>query len=243
MTSHSLRCSNNNTHRVPWYFLTIIAFFILPITFLIKYTKKINYAAFFKALGMIMFLGYCWSFLVTSSGWWVFNPNTMLGFEILPHLPVEEVLFYPLGGALSILVYLAVSQYFGFVKCAKKGYLVGISIITIGSIVATVISIIHFQKMPFYIISQIVLFNGLSIGVGLMKKQYIILKGAWFSVLIMSIIGFFWNWIAFTQTWWSYHATLGWFLPTHVPVDDWNFFVFAPLAAISLYECFVRRRR
>ncbi|MCD4814368.1 hypothetical protein K8S19_11835 [bacterium] len=243
MTGRMPNCPDSNARQVPWYFLTILSFFVFPIIFLIKYTKNIDYAAFFKSVGLVMLLGYSWSFLVTLSGWWVFNPDTMLGFEVLPHLPLEEILFYPLGGALSILVYLALGQYFHFTSRAGKGYLLSIAGITVGAMIAVLISYVQFQKNPFYIISQLVLFNGLSIGIWFFQKRRVILKAAWLTVVVMTVIGFFWNWIAFTQTWWSYHATLGWMFPPGVPVDDWNFFIFAPLAAMSLYECFNRKRQ
>jgi lycopene cyclase domain-containing protein len=241
MTDSPVGQDTTQTKKVPWYLITIIAFFVVPITALLKKLKTIDKPAFIKATLTIMALGYIWSYTVTSNGWWVFNPNTMLGFEIIPHLPLEEVLFYPLGGALSILIYIAIAEWGVAANPVGKKYFWSIVGITALVSICVVISTLSFGKIPWYIISQMVLFNGLSIGLWFRKTHRISLNPALLSIAGMTVIGFFWNWIAFTQNWWTYHAVLGWYFPPQVPVDDWNFFIFAPLAAASLYEIYRKK--
>lgn len=227
--------------RLPWYFLAILAFFMLPITFLLEKCKPIQVPAFLKSLASIMLLGYAWSYLVSSSGWWTFNPATMLGWEAILHMPLEELLFYPLGGSLSILVYIAWSGQDCDQARAGKSYLLILGGITLCVLLAVLVYLRQNGKIPWYVLSQVVLFNGLSIGLWFRASSRVLARPAALTVAVLTVIGFFWNWLAFTQTWWAYHATLGWMFPPQVPVDDWNFFIFAPLAAASLYEFFSRR--
>lgn len=234
---------NTQTRKTPWYFITITTFFFLPIAYLLKKSKNIDKPAFIKATLTIMALGYLWSYTVSSCGWWVFNPNTMLGIEILPHLPLEEILFYPLGGALSILIYIAIHKRDIAANPVGKKYiwiLVGITGIILACVVYSTLTL---GKAPWYIISQVILFNGLSIGLWFRKTHRLAANPALLAIFGMTIIGFFWNWIAFTKNWWSYHAVLGWHFPPQVPVDDWNFFIFAPLAAVSLYENYRKEKK
>lgn len=223
------------TRKTPWYFITIITFFAFPLIFLWRALKKENYPAFFKTVGAVMVLGYAWSYLVSASGWWVFNPACMLGVEPLPHLPLEEVLFYPLGGALSLLIYEWAVSLTRSEQRAGPGVFCLLLGITLAAIGAIFIAHAQFDRWAYYLISQLALFNGLTLALWWVPRARFVLWPASFSVLGMTVIGFFWNWLAFTQEWWAYHAVLGWMFPPRVPVDDWNFFIFAPLAAISLY--------
>jgi lycopene cyclase domain-containing protein len=228
--------TQRRTQKIPWYLISIISFFILPVIWLLKTSKNLNKQAFLKTILIVIVLGYAWSMLVSSSGWWTFNPSTMLGIYILPFLPFEEFLFYPLGGALSVLIYNAFLQSDLTRKIYNKRLFWGMIIATGTAALAVVVSTIQQGKIPIYIISQLGLYNGLSLGFWPWGGSKVEARSALFSIAIMTVIGFLWNWLGFTQTWWFYHATLGWEWPAQVPVDDWNFYLFAPLAAISLYE-------
>jgi hypothetical protein len=62
------------------------------------------------------------------------------------------------------------------------------------------------------------------------------------TVLLMTGIGFIWDCLAFNWGWWTYYAILGWMFPKRVPIDDWNFYFFAPIAAIELYSVFRKEK-
>jgi hypothetical protein len=225
----------STSRKTPWYFIAILTFFIFPIIWLWRSLKKENYPAFFGTLGMVMVLGYAWSYLVSASRWWVFNPACMLGVLVLPNLPLEEVLFYPLGGALSILVYQKLKSRNRSTQRAGLGTFWLLAGLTAAAVGAIFIAQAQHGRWAYYLISQVVLFNGLTLILWWVPRARFFVWPAALAVLGMTVIGFAWNWLAFTQGWWTYYAILGWMFPPRVPVDDWNFYIFAPLAAISLY--------
>jgi len=231
---------NRERKRTPWYFLSILFLFLVPVNaLLILAWKKTDKPAFLKSFLTILALGYAWSMLVTSQGWWSFNPEIMLGIRVLPALPLEEAFFYPLGGALSILLYAALTRTAAPEKGTGRGFCFFIIALTLCGAAAVAVSMLNGGR-PYYLISQIILYNGLAAGLWPWTHGRIGARPALLATAVMTGIGFFWNWLAFTQGWWSYHAVLGWMWPAAVPVDDWNFYIFAPLAAISLYENFRR---
>jgi hypothetical protein len=178
---------------------------------------------------------------VSASKWWVFNPACMLGVQVLPNLPLEEMLFYPLGGALSILVYQRLKSRNESAPRAGLGTFCLLAVMTAAAVVAIFIAQAQHGRWAYYLISQLVLFNGLTLILWWVPRARFLVGPTSLAVLGMTVIGFAWNWLAFTQGWWTYHAVLGWMFPPRVPVDDWNFFIFAPLAAISLYGWLGRR--
>ena len=221
--------------RLPGYLLSILLLFLAPVTFLYgRLRTRLDRVAFVKALAWIALLGYAWSMLVSSRGWWTFEASNMLGWKCLPHLPLEECLFYPLGGALSILVYvLAAGPHQR--DCRHPGMLALFAGGTLAALAAAAVSASQQNRPPAYLISQLVLYNGLTLVLGFRVAARVKRPALLGAVAAMTGIGFFWNWFAFTRGWWSYHAVLGWFFPPRVPVDDWNFFLFAPAAAVVLY--------
>jgi len=186
-------------------------------------------------------LGYAWSMVVSASGWWTFRPDTLLGWNLLPHLPVEEALFYPLGGALCLLFYVGWTRW--RVPPAEPKPLAlgsGLVVLTTAAAAAVLLGFLLLRRQPAYLASQIVLYNGLCFLLWPKTRDRILFGPALATVGLMLAIGFFWDWLAFTRGWWEYHAVLGWYWPPRVPVDDWNFYFSAPLAAISCYEAFRR---
>jgi lycopene cyclase domain-containing protein len=59
------------------------------------------------------------------------------------------------------------------------------------------------------------------------------------SVAVLGTIGFIWDYLAFKFGWWTYNATTG-VKVARIPVEDVNFYLMAPTAAISLYIAFCR---
>jgi lycopene cyclase domain-containing protein len=227
--------------RTPWYFLSILFFFLLPvIVFLVTQWKKINRQALLKSTLLVMVFGYAWSMLVSGTGWWVFNPDTMLGIHVLPYLPLEEALFYPLGGLLSILCYFSLSGRFANSRPTGRVWFFFMLMLTLAGLAAVVVSLIQGHH-PYYITSQIVLFNGLSLIFWFFIRGQMLWKPMLLTVIFMTCIGFLWDWIAFNLGWWEFHAILGWMWPPQVPIDDWDFFIFAPIAAASWYCWFDRK--
>ncbi|MCK5219851.1 hypothetical protein KAR10_10015, partial [bacterium] len=197
--------------RRPWYFLTLLAFFVVPVSFMISTWKQIDRRALFKAATIITVLGYAWSMLVSANGWWSFDLNTMLGLKLFYWLPLEEALFYPFGGALCILLYDVFVRQCRSAKTGGYPLLIAITVLTLTVIILVLISIFTYGKQPAYVISQLVLYNGLCFVLWPKIGFRILMKPALITVVVMTIIGFFWDWLAFTRGWWEYHAILGWF--------------------------------
>lgn len=196
-----------------------------------------NHRAFWWSVLIILVLGCGWSALVSSQGWWHFNPQTMLGWQVLPHLPLEELLFYPLGGVLSILVYGFLADKMANPRWKSSRFYFLFLVLTLAVLGAATTAVAR-NFHPAYILSQVVLYNGLALLLWPVAGPRFHLPGLLVTIAILAAIGFIWNYVGFTQRLWWYTAVLGWNWPKAVPVDDWNFYIFAPLAAVSLYELF-----
>jgi lycopene cyclase domain-containing protein len=213
------------------YLISILVAFLGPILFLFKKvggdTSKKSLAVSTLIIGA---LGWGWSWLVSSSGWWTFGEKYLLGIQVIPHLPIEEVLFYPLGGLLCILFYLMGSRW-ADVKNAAAYW----AFLIIGTGVFATLAWITREHKPYYVTSQLVLYNTLcSIFLAPFVARRINLLGLAVPIAILSVVGFAWNYIGFKYGWWAYHATMHINIDV-VPIDDFNFFLFAPTAAISIF--------
>lgn len=223
--------------RIPAYLLSILALFAVPVAALgAAIRRDVPAKPFFASIGVISVIGWIWSAVVSYNGWWTFGEHTMLGWHVVPYLPFEEFLFYPLGGAFSILVYVWITKRWNWTHGALYwAYLAA------GSLGFGILAITTAANGPYYLYSQFVVFNGLC-GVALAPfvARRINLWGAWAPVLVLGVVGYLWDHVAFTRGWWAYHAIAGLHVGI-VPVDDFNFFLYAPPAACSIYLLVCRR--
>lgn len=87
---------------------------------------------------------------------------------------------------------------------------------------------------PHYLYSQFVVYNGLCLTMAPLVGHDMDLRALSLPVLVLGTVGFLWDHVAFKYGWWIYHAVTQiriWL----VPLDDFNFFFFAPTAAVSIY--------
>ena len=213
------------------YLLSICVLLVLPACSLaVRLRSFVYWPAFATALLAISIIGWTWSVVVTSGGWWTFGNAHVTGWRPVPNLLFEELVFYPAGGALSILLYVTWARtpplprartYVGFLLVGTLAFAAA----TLGS-----------TGRPYYLYSQLVVYNLLICG-GLAPfvAQRIDLRGLAVSVSVMASLGYLWDVVAFLNGWWEYHAITGFRLGV-VPLDDFDFFLFGPTAAVSIYE-------
>ncbi len=213
------------------YLVSILIAFFTPIIVLFKQVgPKVSKKSLFTSTFIIGLLGWAWSWTVSSHGWWTFGEKFLLGVKIIPNLPVEEFLFYPLGGMLCILMYVWGAK-FGVVRKAIAYWL----FIIVGTAVFAGLVWMTRDRKPAYIISQLILYNGIcSFLLAPFVARDTNLVGLAVPIAALSVVGFAWNYVGFKYGWWAYHATMGINIDV-VPIDDFNFFLFAPTAAVSIF--------
>lgn len=221
---------------VPAYLWSIIAIFIGPaLVLLAKLWKRIPKVPFFASVAAISIIGWAWSWTVSRNLWWSFGERYMLGWEVVPHLPLEEFLFYPFGGMLCLLVY--ISRYRPPGPRRPVHYWV---FMTAGTALFAVLAWATRANGPYYLYSQFLVYNALC---GLLLAPFaakeVDMRALWAPVALLGSAGFGWDYVAFTYGWWDYHAITR-IRVSIVPVDDFNFFLYAPAAAVSIYHCLCR---
>lgn len=213
------------------YTKTLFFIFILPFIFLFKtILNNVQKKPFFLSVGMICVLGWSWSMLLSYQGWWTFPQEFILGFYVLPYLPLEEFIIYPIGGVFSIFFYTYPT------KRIKLKWNPLLHWIFIGTVTALfgIFALIKKDTNPYYLHSQFVLYNLLCFVLAAFISREINVPGLFISVFSLSTVGFFWDYAAFRYGWWVYHAITGVKI-AGIPVEDFNFYLMAPTAAISLY--------
>ncbi len=228
--------SLKSAKKVPAYFLSILVLFVVPVAALIKMCwKQTAKKPFFLSVGVICAIGWAWSWTVSKNGWWTFGERYMLGVEVIPHLPLEELLFYPLGGAFCILVYIAICKY-----SVRIQPLMHWVFLLAGTLVFGFLAWRYRANGPHYLTSQLIVYN---LATGILLAPYVAkhvnLIGVAAPVAVLGTIGFFWDYVAFKYGWWAYHAITQ-IKISIVPIDDFNFFLYAPTSAVSLYAAFCR---
>jgi lycopene cyclase domain-containing protein len=216
------------------YLQSIIYIFIIPDLILsLTILRKIPKKPFVFAIFLIAFIGWSWSFFVSYFKWWSFSNEFVAGIYILHHLPIEEIIFYPSGGMLSILLYF----HFGCrsshkVKIAPRGYW---SYLILGSSVFILLAWLTRHKDPYYLYSQILVFGILcSFLLAPITTKNMDLNALFPAIGILGVIGLIWDYIGVSQEWWRYHCITE-IKVFNVPIDEFNFFLFAPTSAISIY--------
>jgi hypothetical protein len=187
-------------------------------------------SAFWSAILLIALLGSIWSALLVAQGWWSFgeaSTGVMFGTLVL-----EEAIFYPSAGALCIGLYVLGAR--GEAIPVGSRYLLLTHGLSVGF---GLLLLVLWHRRPYYLLSQLVLFNFcITLPLARFVARAASRRGVCTSILWMSVIGIFWDAHSY-GSWWTYHAGTG-IEVANVPIDDLNFFFFAPAAAISIYEGF-----
>jgi lycopene cyclase domain-containing protein len=213
------------------YLLTILAVLALPAVLVARAVRPhVRWAPFLASIASITALGSLWSATLSAQGWWSFSATYRTGITLGPHLLLEEFLFYPCGGALSVLLYV-LGERAGHTQFAR-GYWATV----LGGTAAFLALVAAAPgRPPHYLTSMIVLYNlVVTLPLAPWVAPRVGLAGFVTSVLGMTTIGFLWDALAFRYHWWTYHAASGWTV-WQIPVDDFDFFLFAPAAAVSIY--------
>jgi len=223
----------------PGYLISIIIIFVLPVSVLLAglwgRAPKRALAASTIIIGL---LGSAWSCVLNFEKWWSFGDRFLLGVDIVPHLPLEEFLFYPLGGALAILIYLRFRCIHG--RCREVRPALFWCFLVLGTMPFGLLAFMRWDHGPYYICSQLILFNSICCMVlAPWASRSIDLRALAAPITILAVVGYIWNCCGIHYGWWAYHAVLGIHLPG-MPIDDVNFFLFAPTAAVSIYHCVCR---
>jgi len=214
------------------YLLSICVVLIVPSCLLaLRQRARIQRVALATALVFISVIGWGWSATVTAHGWWTFGGQHITGWRPLPHLLIEEVIFYPAGGALCILLYLAFAR-----RPVRPRPDIYVVFLILGTALFATLGLSHAGQRPYYLYSQLIVYNLLVCGMlSPAVAHRIDLRGFIVTTLLMASVGYIWDHVAFVGTWWEYHAITQLHLGL-VPFDDVDFFMFAPAAAISVYE-------
>jgi hypothetical protein len=143
---------------------------------------------------------------------------------------LEEFLFNPLGGLISVLLYLS-----GGRMKIKVQPVIYWSFLILGTAVFGAIAWMTRSGKPYYIYSQLILFNLVcSLFLAPFVAKEVNLVGVGLAVFVLGTMGFVWDTVGFTYGWWTYYAVTGVAIGK-VHIDDFNFFMFAPTSAISIY--------
>lgn len=231
--------SKKVVQRHPRYLQSIIAIFIIPVLMLLPVVwKKMPKKSFFFAAGTIALIGWAWSWTVTSHVWWSFGWPYMLGWDVIPHLPFEEVLFYPFGGILVLFIYVASHQikWLPVIKSAKIYW----AYLIVGTFIFATISYATRENKPMYLYSQLVTYNLMCcflLAPAVAKEMN--LTAMIMPVVFLLPVGFLWDCVALHYGWWDFHAITQIRIGP-VPLDEFNFFFFAEPAALSIYLAYCR---
>jgi len=174
--------------------------------------------------------------MVTSHTWWSFGQTFMLGIDVIHHLPVEEALFYPFGGILCLFLYILLCSSKKFQNRKRPtvywGFLVAGALVFVGLAWAT------WHHKPAYLISQLVVYDLMCcLFLAPIVAGDMDLLALSVPVILVGSSGFGWDYFAIKHGWWVYHAVTRMSL-LNVPIEEFNYYLFAPASAISIYLAF-----
>jgi hypothetical protein len=217
------------------YTKSLVAFFIIPFVLLAgSIFRSVERKPFVLSIGTVCVLGWAWSLFLSYKKWWIFPGKDIVGLYVFPHLPLEEFVIYPIGGALAIYLYLRVASRFQATPRPGSFWALLLGTTAIFGAIA-----LCTDARPFYLYSQLLVYNGLCLALAPFTSKSLKFAGLVASIAILGSIGFLWDFLAFTFQWWTYTAITGLRIGP-VPIEDINFYLLAPTAAISLYVFFCR---
>jgi len=227
------------TPRKARYLQSIIIIFIVPAATLLAFVwKKMAKKAFFLTVATIALIGWTWSWMVTSHTWWSFGDHFMLGWEVIPDLPPEEVLFYPFGGILVIFLYVVSFRikWLPVVQSAKAYWIY----LIVGTILFGGAAIATRHNNPNYLYSQLITYNLICcLMLAPLVAKDMNLIGMCIPIVLLLPTGYLWDFIALKYGWWDFHAITQ-IRVGPVPLDEFNFFFYAEPAAISIYLAYCK---
>lgn len=212
------------------YLMTTLLALALPAAVIgWKVRDNLNHVAYWTSIAVVALLGAMWSAVLQAQGWWSFGLETRTGLMIGEHLVLEEAVFYPCAGALCLSLYgLGTRSGSRSIGVAYVGAVWG------GSFAVLALVLALWDSRPYYLLSQLVLYNVIvAVPLSGVASRRASATGLLVAVGGMALIGIGWDLAAY-GSWWTYHANTGIFLGG-VPLDDVNFFLFAPAAAVSVY--------
>jgi lycopene cyclase domain-containing protein len=217
------------------YTISLLLFFVLPFLFVARQIPRlVEPRPFVWSIATISVIGWAWSFFLSYKSWWIFPDYHVVGINPIPYVPLEEFVIYPIGGAFSIYLYLAGSR---GLSARSRPWLVG-SFLTGVTALFIAVAVLAKQPSP-YLHSQLFVFNTLCLLLAPLIISSMKLRGLLVAVGVLGAIGFVWDHLAFSFDWWIYAAVTGIRLG-RVPIEDVNFYLMAPTAAISIYLAFRR---
>lgn len=217
------------------YTWSLLAIFVVPLLFLgRRILRAVRKKPFFLAISTVSVLGWAWSMLLSYKKWWVFPEKYIVGLRALPYVPLEEFVIYPIGGAFSIFLYVVSSR-----KFSLRSPEIFQTMLTGTTAVFLALALARFKRRPHYLFSQLVLYNGLSFLLSPFTSRHLNIGGLLGSIAVLGAIGFTWDFLAFRFGWWAYNATIG-IRILRIPIEDVNFYLMAPTAAVSLYVALCR---
>lgn len=225
--------------RTLGYSKSLLFIFVLPFVLLFRtMLKAVRRKPFWLSIVLVSVLGWAWSMLLSRRKWWVFPERDIVGLHPLPHVSLEEFIIYPIGGAFSIFLYALGSRR---ARGSRRSRLFE-ALIGGTTAVFLALALAKIKRRPHYLVSQLVLYNGLNVLLSSVTAPVISTSGVALSVAVLGTIGFCWDYLAFRYGWWRYNATTGVRI-FRIPIEDVNFYLMAPTAAISLYVTLCRRFR
>jgi hypothetical protein len=221
----------------PRYLQVLVGAFILPLFLLWKKLfKGADGRAVALGFGMVTLIGWAWSMTLSYNHWWIFPRKWLIGIKLLPNLPLEEMLFYPMVMLFMIGFY----NFFDQKKheAPRNPWPFRIFLYA-GTAVFTGLAIHYRAEKPYYIWSLLIVYNALAIvlyeAVWKIMNQRLV---AWITG-VMFAVGFVWDYFAFKYDWWIYNPIMG-IKVLNIPIEDVNFYLYAPAAGLFLYLLAVR---
>lgn len=223
-----------SSKRIPRYLLSIFSIFIIPDILLMPLVwRRLNKKALLAAMAAISLIGWAWSWNVTFHDWWTFKSNCMLGVNFLSHLFFEEILFYPFGGALCILLYLSADSINPFRNA--KNSAAYLAFVLLGTAVFAATAWATRANGPYYLLSQLFTYNILCcLLLAAFVRKEINLAALCAPILLVGAAGFIWDFFAIKHGVWRYNAVTG-ITVLNVPIEEFNFYLFAPTSAAAIY--------
>ncbi|HRY29245.1 MAG TPA: lycopene cyclase domain-containing protein [Elusimicrobiota bacterium] len=216
----------------PRYLQVLVGVFILPLLVLWRWLfRGANAKAVFLGFALVTLIGWAWSITLSAQQWWIFPRKWLIGIWLLPNLPLEEMLFYPMVMLFMIGFYNVIDR--ARPQTLKSPWSYRLYLYS-GTLVFAVLAFLYRDEKPYYLYSHFIVYNGLAIVLCEAVWRYVNPRAMALITGFMFLVGLIWDYFAFKYDWWIYNPIMGikfW----GIPVEDVNFYLYAPPAGLSLY--------